>query len=383
MLTSAQQRYVKAIQARITHLETVMDVDVPSKFALSLKNYTTKCTFNIDKSSQAAKGKFCKLLGTGTIDMKAWLSTVNKERKILSVVMVKEMVFQEITFAQPCTLCVGQAELTVLNQETNVKNVTVIAVKFRKLLNKTELNRLTEHEAENAIKTWKTEEIEDLFPKLYFVGQIVTKNATWECIGTELMDQIPRDPVTKKTPFLYYQGAYEALKRLHAQGYAHGDAHLGNFMVVPKDSQHPVYHPSRVIMIDQDSFRVLPTAKDDFALRNLMIVQDLVTLFLWHNDYMTFYAQKTEDTIEIMNYICQKNPSHLICLPFEYFTASRVPMNRLRKLLKSTEPLYKQYNELMYSIPLKEIYQSFDRYFASVDYSQMAEKTFDQWYNEM
>ena len=117
------------------------------------------------------------LLGTDRINMKVWLSSMNKNRKIESEVMIKELVFKS-TCVLLCPLCVGQAELTVLNKETNVKNVTVVIVNFRKLMNKDDLNKLKRHESENALKSWKIEKIEELYPKLCFISHIETHNDT-------------------------------------------------------------------------------------------------------------------------------------------------------------------------------------------------------------
>lgn len=388
MLTTAQITQIRRLQSRISQLEsamlldTVMDVEVPSKFELPADRYASACTFQIDSASEASYGKFCALLGTGPIQMKAWLSSINKDKIIEKVEMTQELVFSSHTYAQPCPLCVGLAKLTVLNKETGLRTVTVIVVKFRKLLNNQNLNKLTEHEAENAVKTWKTEEIEDLFPRLYFIGQIQKGTTTWECIGTERMDEKPRDLVTKKSPFECWQGAYDALKRLHAQGYVHGDAHIGNFMVVPKDSHHPVYHPSRIIMIDQDSLMALPTAHEDKALRNLLIVCDLVMLFFWNNSYMTFYNRHIDEMGPLMDYISQKNPDHLLCIPYAYYYAREKTFEELRAMLKAKMTLFLTYNKLMSTLSTQDIYERFNRYFESPSYAEKVEKVFDKWYNE-
>jgi hypothetical protein len=387
MLTTTQKHLVRALQARISHLEremylnTVMDVEVPSKFELSAEKYATDCTFQIDPASEASKGKFCALLGNKPISMKAWLSSMNKDRKIEKVEMIKELTFSAYTFGKPCPLCVGLAKLTVLNKETAVRTVTVIVVKFRKLVNNQNLNKLTEHEAENAVKTWGTEEIENLFPRLYFIGQVKKDTTIWECIGTERMDNLPWNPNTKKYPFECWQGAYAILKRLHAQGYVHGDPHIGNFMVVPQDSHHPVYHPSRIIMIDQDSIRALPTASKDKALRNLLIVCDLTTLFLWNNSYMTFFNRHDDEMAPLMDLICEKVPDHILSIPYAYFSARDKTLEELRTILKAKMSLYLAYNRLLSTLTTDEIYQKFDKYFESPHYGQELEKLYDEWYN--
>jgi len=379
MLSAAQVHQILSIRARIDYLESVMDVFIPSKINVSLKTYATACTFQIEPGSNASRGSFSKLIGMQPVEMKAWLSSINKNRKIEEVVMTKELVYSGFTFGQPCPLCVGLARLTVLNQETGKKSSAVIVVKFRKLLNNDKLNKLTQHEAENAIKTWKTAEIEDLFPKLYFVGQIELNSSTWECIGTERMDDIPRT-LFSNIPFLYYQGAYAALKLLHEQGYVHGDPHIGNFMVVPKDSHHPVFHPSRIIMIDQDSLRALPTDPEDKALRNLLIVNDLALLFLWNNQYMKFYREHNDKSEALMDHMSQVFKRHLLCLPFVYFRTTRYTLDQLREMLRSQKPILASYNQLISTTTTDEIYEKFDRYFRSAIYSQEVEAIFNKEY---
>jgi len=367
MQSLAALSQLEALHQRLSSLEqqqlqSVLDITVPSK----LGTRTILCEFTIDKL--AAASWLAKSVGTKSRNIKLWLSANNSDPTTVpkSLKVLKELSYSDFSYGKECPLSITVAELETETYEKGIaksKKRQVIA-KFRKVNNNT--SKMTEIEGQHAVDTYINPEIKDLFPHLYFITSVAdTLYNTWECIGIEKLDDM-WDRM-KGYSASDYQNAYLALKALHSKGFIHGDSHMANFMRVPLGStEHPVDNPGRIIMIDQDSIRRLPVDKKFRAASKYLMIQDLNTLLLWNNQFVTVIQDidNDDEKREAMAKVYQFGKG-LIWPATPYFFANtrEKSFQEIDTMLKL--PFAQDYLHLLNLKSMGEIYRYYDKCFSS------------------
>jgi len=349
-----------------THLDSVADIQVIGKYKGRLITQCNDCKLNIT-SPQGANSRFASMTGLSkkpSINMKVWQNTMSKKKTLVSINILKELTFREISYGEECptSICMVEMETERPSMSGTITEKVKVLGKFRQVV--PNHDKMTQEEGQHMVNTSMDEDIADLFPKLYFIGTVTTtKGGVWEVVGTELMEEL-YDFQLKNSHEPYYS-AFKLLKMLHEAGYVHGDPHIGNFMRIPIKSLHPVIDSNRVIMIDQDSMRTLPTDAKDGLIAKLMIMHDLYTLLTWNNRHCLFFHMiKSHLHEQITMYLYEVNEGlSLLTPPYRYNLIRFNSLNKFKKYI--SRPEFKEFNSFLQGAKLEEIYSEFERIFSS------------------
>ena len=291
-------------------------VQVPTKHTAPFAREAHTCWLKVNIQAGNPNPEILQLLGADPHVMQVWLSTTNQHKEPVEIVLTEQLVYQKTSFGIACPLCMAKAVLSVLNTSTHMVTRSPIVLKMRKVTRDSE--HLTQVEAAKTVRTWETDEIRDLFPYLYLLGKLHTRHGEFECIGSEPMEPSPIHPGIPLNDhnFRYMQEAYALVARLHGLGFAHGDPHSGNFMLVPKDSNHPVFNPLRLTMIDQDTLQELPHPDHHRDLHNALILRDFAQLTYHNNPWMPALGGLHPEQIAwLFNKLCVSHTPHPLFMP--------------------------------------------------------------------
>lgn len=350
-------------------LQGVEDVKVPSNETVPFARRAQSCMLRIEIRGGNPNPDILRLLGHEPCPMQVWLSTTNLYKTVTEVVLVEQLVFQSISFGMECPLCIARAILAVHNTSTHRINLFPIVLKMRKITRNAE--SLTEMEARKAVRTWETDEIRDMFPYLYLLGKLHTRSGEFECIGTEGMLPSPINSNFQANDFYfrYMQEAYNLVKRLHGLGFAHGDPHRANFMLVPKESNHPVFNPLRLIMIDQDTLQELPHPDQQRDLYNALILKDLSTLSYHGNPWMpVLEGLQPEQQAWMLDSLCMRHPEEVMHVPSYIFFYKGSGLGKLQKNID--ESALRRYKQSLLTWTPNDIYAVFDRVYFQPGFMQ-------------
>ena len=201
---------------------------------------------------------------------------------IRQIFMNEVLYYREQSNGEPCKLVVFNC--ICRNREGSRYNTRYnsrpMLLKFRKVEAATSNERFTEIEGSNAMMIDRTPGLCDLFPALFCLVRLEIavgpqSNELWEGIGMELLDSSPR--VQQQQDETFYRKCFEELCKLHAFGYIHGDAHIGNFV------RNPETGAAR--LIDQDDIIKLQSKEDTMSKYKQIL--DFIELLYWANPYIT------------------------------------------------------------------------------------------------
>jgi hypothetical protein len=346
---------------KLMYLSSVSDISVPTSYTYKTSNISTqmkKCELRfLPKAQNSVIAR--KLRYITPINIKVWLNTVSKHKRLVSIDIDKELLYRDTSDGKPCPLSITSATMkTTMNNsgESTVKETSVI-VKFRNTIHDSKIT-MTEIEGQHAVNTAVNEDLKELFPYLYF---IFTVDSSWECVGTEKMNEI-----THKTPEVLV-AASRLLEMLHSLDYAHCDSHSGNFMKIPDDSNHLVLNKERIIMIDQDRIKAIPPESKNNVLRNYMIVQDLNMLLFWNNPFVTFFQNLSYREIEIfakLLYVIVKK-KYYWTPPWAFYEFNAEFPDTIMEYLNKKENI--EYYKLLDTSTSEEIYDAYNSLFSSVN----------------
>jgi hypothetical protein len=344
---------------KLMYLSSVSDISVPTSYTYRTSKISTqmkecKLTF-LPGAQNSVIAK--KLRYVTPMKIKVWLNTVSKHKRLVSIDIEKELMYRDTSDGKQCPLSITSAIIkTTMNDSEvyTVKEMSVI-VKFRNTVHDSKIT-MTEIEGQHAVNTAMNEDLKELFPYLYF---IFTIDSSWECVGTEKMNEI-----TYVTPEVLV-AASGLLEMLHSLDYAHCDAHSGNFMKIPHNSNHIVLNKERIIMIDQDRIRAIPPESKNKVLRNYMIVQDLNMLLFWNNPFINFFHGLSNHEIEIFSqllYLIIKK-KHFWTPPWGFHELNQAPPDTIMKYLNKRENI--EYYKLLQTTTSEEIYSAYNSLFSS------------------
>jgi hypothetical protein len=350
-------------------LQGVEDVQVPSNETVPFARRAQTCTLRIEIRAGNPNPDILQLLGHEPCVMQVWLSTTNLHKVVTEVVLVEQLVYQNVSFGMACPLCIARAFIAVHNTSTHRITLFPIVLKLRKITK--DADHLTEMEAKKAVRTWETDEIRDMFPYLYLLGKLHTRGGDFECIGTEGMVPSPINANFQVNDFYfqYMQEAYKLVKRLHQLGFAHGDPHRSNFMMVPKESNHPVFNPLRLIMIDQDTLQELPHPDQQRDLYNALILKDLSILSYQANPWMpVLEGLKPEQMAWMLDTLCMSHPEEVLHVPSYIFFYKGTGLDELQRSID--EPTLRRYKQSLLTWTPDDIYAVFDRVYFQPGFMQ-------------
>lgn len=373
MSSDKTQEIIDNIRRRISTLETIYDINVPIFIQKREKMIKQMKKCPIRFVGEATKGKVAESFGRAplqtTVDL--WTVTNGLIQNIQSLEIFKEFYKRDFSNGRPMQLILAHCKVNYRSpSDINAIDSKQVVVKFRELKKVDRTNKtFTEIEGQHAIDTFLNQETKYLFPFIYFIFSLECADKTWECIGTE-----PLEDVKVRQPG-FYEDAFNLLKHLHDQGYIHGDPHSGNFMKLPNQSTHPKQNKSGVIMIDQDCITPIPTGIFNKALANYMIISDLNMLLQWNNPYFDVWHRFENDKqIEIAAVkLYMTAPNRSFARPPWFFAKLRdKPANLIQEYIDKT-PEYKRY--LAHADPV-EIYKYYETLFKSPNNMMMANQTF-------
>jgi hypothetical protein len=250
---------LESLHQRVMRLEDVWKVGY--NIAEFKKPFELSLSRQVDLSQLSPLNKlFPALRSTMGFVGDIWVNPLSGLGKVTKVEILKELKIRDVSNGISCLLIVCLAKVNNMN----------VVLKFRMIDSGS--GDSTEIEAKNALGVEFDSKLDGMFPKLYCVFKITTLipgdvNRTWECIGIQELEDLSNEDM--RTPIILCE-CFRLLRNLHACGYAHGDAHIGNFM---KSSEGEV---TKVYMIDQDEIRLLPAS--DIGVSNYLQSLDYQTL---------------------------------------------------------------------------------------------------------
>jgi hypothetical protein len=258
----------------------------------------------------------------------------------------------------PCLIVVCSADIN--------ENIPAV-LKFRLVEPKSET--FTEMEGKNSLSVAFDSRLQRLFPKLYCMFDVTTldqvdKNQIkWECIGMQPLADLS---ASDHADVSVLGQCARLISEIHRCGYAHGDSHLGNFMKVP-DHDHDHHTPTKVLMIDQDEMKLLPTEPYEKAWSNYMQLVDYHTLLFHFNVYCNAFRNIKDD--EDLERVCgrlfrNEREFSLLFLPFPYSLRQNADSDDVMIELSSNSATKDSLTYLQYLGMLER--SDIDRFFAEL-----------------
>lgn len=273
----------------------------------------SKTSFELTKSPRCGPGsRLNKLFSAFTSASpsyfgEVWVNPSSGIGSIYKIEIVKEIRVRNSSNGLPCLLVVCLA---------NVNDDIPAVLKFR--LVEPESEMFTELEGNHSLCVAFDSRLRRLFPTLYCMFDVTTtaSGLKWECIGMQPLVDLS----TPDRGDLSVLGQCAGLIRdIHRCGYAHGDSHLGNFMKLPADDHSA---PIKVLMIDQDEIKPLPTEPHEIGMLNYMKIVDYHTLLFHFNVYCQALKNIKDDSEA--ERVCAKlfkegDDFSMLFMPFPYY----------------------------------------------------------------
>ena len=307
-----------------------------------------------------------------------WHNTLQADCKSDKIIVQSIILERDVTNLIETKLIVASAVFRYFSHasfKTPVFHELPLTIKFR--LVGDQHDEMTEQEGQNMVNTAQDDAIKDLFPQLYFLLSIDTKDGkVFEGVGTEAL-------VEHNLPMpVFFREAFDVLCKLHTAGYKHGDPHRGNFMRLPPGSTRAKLTEHGVIMIDQDEIKKLPQGKDEVALANLQVVIDLNYFLIHHNPYYTVYftVLKHMDVgrMRSANNILYNFNSPVkspLRMPLDVYELRLMSERELRGVLKD----YTDYKAMLEEFSLADIHNFYRNIFHDVEEMKRIDGIYSQY----
>lgn len=288
---SLMKRFHVRLDSLEANMKEIFDVEIPVKDTDSLLSVNITCSIKKQVKDELVQFLKTNVVTKGTVFTSPRFAA-SKIWIIREIELTEELLFRRTSNGLNCDLviCKGVARGRIKSQFVNM------ALKFRKV--EQHNIHFSEQEALHTLDVDRNTKLCQLFPILYCLGKVIIEprkgiRQIWECIGTEIMDEIPWSRVLEDPSFFY--DCFNLLKKMHAYGYVHGDAHCGNFMQTVKTKA--------IIMIDQDEVKPLHV---DPVFSKFMQIMDYAMLMYWNNPFIGVYKD-----IQDLNKISEDNAALL------------------------------------------------------------------------
>lgn len=195
--------------------------------------FPEKYSVTLSRRGQLMKSRQNKLLNYMQSDKEYTIKMANFpgfHDEVKNIQITEEVAYRTMSNSEPCENVICKASITLRREREPTREVTI---KFRKA--KLEDVTLTEQELRKAALIQDNDVVRAMFPSVYFVFVFtwddMGQREYWEGVAMESLNPVTREMRESRS---FNHDAASILRRIHKEGFMHGDGHSGNFMIRPE-----------------------------------------------------------------------------------------------------------------------------------------------------